>query len=57
MFFPLALRSVGVDYEMYGLTYESTAVGWQAYWSSYLGRPEPLYALLNFAARWIFNLN
>ncbi len=54
MFVPLAFRSVGVDYEEYIKGYASTAVNWSTYWSGYLGRPEPLYALLNYIARWIF---
>lgn len=54
MFVPLAMRDVGVDYEEYIRGYLGTAVGWDYFWRSYLGRPEPLYVVLNFLARWIF---
>jgi len=55
LFFPLAMRDCGVDYEEYYRTYLSTATrSWEVYWSLYIGRPEPLYSVLNFAADYIF---
>lgn len=52
---PLGLRGMGVDYTEYVKTYNNTVdKGWYLYWRQYTGRPEPLYALLNFVSFWIF---
>jgi len=56
LFFPLALRGMGVDYDMYVLTYEKAeAMSIFQYMEEYNGRPEILYVLLNYAAKIIFN--
>lgn len=56
MFIPLAMRTVGVDYVSYVATYEETEMlGWNMFWKQYTGRPEPLYAVLNFVACKIFH--
>lgn len=56
LFVPLAMRDCGVDYEEYYRTYLSTASRtWQNYWRLYIGRPEPLYSVLNYFAYWIFD--
>lgn len=55
MFIPLAMRNMGVDYEEYVRGYLSTSVNWSYFWHKYLGRPEPLYVLLNYLARWTFH--
>ena len=52
---PLALRGMGVDYQNYILSYMDAAMRDPLeYWSAYEGRPEPLYAILNYVAFWTF---
>lgn len=52
---PLAMRDCGVDYDEYYRTYlSSERIKWNDYWKTYLGRPEPLYVVLNYAAVRIF---
>ena len=55
LFLPLAMRGMGVDYNVYVATYSSVSdVSWVQYWTHYDLRPEPLYVILNFVAKWIF---
>lgn len=55
MLLPLAMRGIGVDYDVYVGGYNATSVNWADYWRNYSWRPEPLYAFLNYLARWLFN--
>ena len=55
MLFPVAMRGIGVDYDVYVGGYNATSVNWDVYWKKYSWRPEPLYAVLNYLARWMFN--
>lgn len=55
LFIPLAMRDCGVDFDEYYKTYLSIANrSWSNYWSEYNGRPEPLYAVLNYVADKLF---
>lgn len=54
MLVPLAMRGMGVDYDQYELSYNIISLyPFSDYWTLYLGRPEPLYVLMNYTAYWI----
>ena len=61
LFFPLAFRGYGVDYESYINIYTEIKMQGIGYFSHYNGMPEPLFTLLNYIVansidnyKWIF---